>query len=320
MKLLLILAGLAAVLLAAWAWITQPLPPGARATAYPPVDAARLRAHVEMLSQRFFPRDAAHPANLDRAAAYIRGEFEHAGGQVSEQTYQVSGQTYRNVLAQFGPTTAQRVVVGAHYDAAGPIAAADDNASGVAGLIEIAYLLGRAPLATRVDLAAYTLEEMPFFRSETMGSAIHAASLKAQAVPVKAMLALEMIGYFSDAEDSQRFPLPFLSWLYPTRGNFIAVVGRLDQGLLVRRVKQAMLDASALPVYSMNAPRSLPGVDWSDHRSFWEAGYPAVMITDTAFYRNPNYHDASDRPETLDYGRMAMVAQAVYGAVLSLAR
>jgi hypothetical protein len=320
MKLLLIVIGLAVVLLAAWVWITQPLPPGVRATTYPQVDAARLRAHVEMLSHRFFPRDSAHPANLDRAAAYIRGEFERAGGQVSEQTYQVSGQTYRNVLAQFGPVTAQRLVVGAHYDAAGPIAAADDNASGVAGLIELANLLGRTPLAIRVELAAYTLEEMPFFRSETMGSAVHATSLKAQAVPVKAMLALEMIGYFSDAEGSQRFPLPFLSWIYPTRGNFIAVVGRLEQGMLVRRVKQAMRDASALPVYSMNAPRSLPGVDWSDHRSFWEAGYPAVMITDTAFYRNPNYHDASDRPETLDYGRMSMVVQAVYGAVLNLAR
>ena len=170
MKLLLIPVGLAAVLLAAWAWITQPLPRATRATAYPRVDAARLRAHVETLSQRFFPRDAAHPANLDRAAAYIRGEFERASGQVSEQTYQVSGQTYRNVMAQFGPATAQRVVVGAHYDAAGPIAAADDNASGVAGLIELAYLLGPAALAMRVELAAYTLEEMPFFRSESMGS------------------------------------------------------------------------------------------------------------------------------------------------------
>jgi Zn-dependent M28 family amino/carboxypeptidase len=288
----------------------------------PPVAPARLESHVRVLCDRFFPRDARHPENLDRAATYIRGEFERAGERlrVSEQSFEVEGKTYHNVLAQFGPDTRERIVVGAHYDVAGAIPGADDNASGVAGLIELAYLLNKAALPLRVELVAYTLEEPPYFTTEQMGSAVHAASLKRQGVAVRVMVSLEMIGYFTDAPDSQRFPLPVLALFYPSQGNFIAVVGKLDQGLIVRRVKRAMRKASSLPVHSINAPSWIPGVDWSDHRSYWKAGYPAVMITDTAFYRNDHYHTAGDRPETLDYQHMAMVVQGLYAAVLALAQ
>ena len=132
------------------------------------------------------------------------------------------------------------------------------------------------------------------------------------------MVSLEMIGYFNDQADSQHYPVALLKAFYPTRGNFIAVVGKLDQIRVLRRVKAAMVGASPLPVYSISAPRSIPGVDFSDHLNYWNAGYDAVMITDTAFYRNPNYHTFEDTPDTLDYRRMAQVVQGVYAAVTAL--
>lgn len=314
----LIVFGLLAML---WALVTQPLFPISRTVSAVVVDPARLEAHVRMLAERFVPRDEAHPRMLDRTAAYVRGEFEQAGGIVSDQPYELEGEWYRNVIALFGPDTEERIVVGAHYDSvAEEVPGADDNASGVAGLIELAYLLTDAPLPMCVELVAYTLEEGQHFRTQRMGSAVHARSLKAQGVPVRAMLSLEMLGFFSDAPNSQVYPHPVLKAFYPTQGNFIAVVGKLDQPWVVRRVKKAMRGGSELPVYSINAPRSVPGIDFSDHRNYWEAGYDAAMITDTAFYRNPHYHTAGDRPSTLDYERMAMVVQGVYAAVLVLAR
>lgn len=288
----------------------------------PAVDPARLEAHVRALAVDFIPRDDEHPENLDQAAAYIRREMEQAGGRAEDQPFEARGKTYRNVIAKFGPDARERIVVGAHYDAAGPYPGADDNASGVAGLIELAFLLGKGgPLPVQVELVAYTLEEPPYFASLAMGSATHAASLKKQGVKVRAMIALEMIGYFTDEPDSQELPAPFLKLFYPSTGNFIAVVGKLSQGRLVRKIKNAMKRAAApLPVESINAPESLPGVDFSDHRNYWAVGYPAVMITDTAFFRNPNYHMPSDKPETLDYRNMARVVEGVYGAVKALAR
>lgn len=287
-------------------------------TGGPVVPPARLEAHVRALSEDFVPRDHAHPENLDRAAAYVGAELERAGGSVTEQAYRVNGRTYRNVVARFGPDSRERVVVGAHYDAAGSFPAADDNASGVAGVIELAHLLAQAPPRSRVELAAYPLEEPPFFGTRHMGSAVHAASLRREGARVRAMLALEMIGYFSDAPGSQRYPLGILRAFYPSEGNFIAVVGKLGQGSLLRRVKRAMRRATPLPVHSLGAPRWVPGVDFSDHASFWDAGYDAVMVTDSAFYRNPHYHTARDTPETLDYRRTALVVQGVHAAVLAL--
>lgn len=310
------LAGLA-LLAALPLYLVQPLVRVPRGGPAPAVSPARLEAHVRALSA-VTPRDFQHPGNLDRAAAYVREELERAGGRVSYQEFQVNGATYRNVVADFGPDTRERVVVGAHYDAVGPHPAADDNASGVAGLIELAHLLGRGSLPVRVELVAYALEEPPFFRTPHMGSAVHAASLRRAGAEVKAMLSLEMIGYFSDAPGSQRFPLGLLRFLYPTEGSFIAVVGKVGQGSLVRRVKRAMRGSSPLPVHSLSAPRWVPGVDFSDHVNYWDAGYAAVMITDTAFYRNPHYHTADDTPDTLDYARMAQVVQGVHAAVLHL--
>jgi hypothetical protein len=283
------------------------------------VDAERLLAHVRALSETFSPRDHSRPDNLERAAVYIEEALARAGGRVESQPYRVAGHTYRNVLARFGPEEGERIIVGAHYDAEDTTPGADDNASGVAGLLELAVLLGRQPPPLRVDLVGFTLEEMPHFRTAQQGSAVYAQSLRDAGVRVRAMVSLEMLGAFSDAPGSQRYPAPGLSLRYGTTGNFIAVIGLLGQGELARTITDAMRAASPLPVQSLSAPRSLEGVDFSDHASFWDRGYPAVMVTDTAFFRNPRYHTPKDTWDTLDYARMAQVVQGVHCAVRALA-
>ena len=306
------------VLVFAWFWLTQPLLSRARPNPVRTVAPARLEAHVRKLSIELSPRDINHPENLDRAATYIAGELTQAGGSVSEQRYRVENRSYHNVIARFGPDTPERIVVGAHYDAFGALPGADDNASGVAGLIELARLLGAQPLVLRIDLVAFSTEEPPYFGTTGMGSSVHAQSLQKESASVRAMLSLEMIGYFSDQRSSQHFPAGILSAFYPSTGNFIGVVGRVSDGLLARRVKSAMSQAAPLPVYSVSAPSVIPGVDFSDQLNYWHAGYKAVMITDTAFYRNINYHTQHDTPEKLDYKRMAMVVEGVYAAVTEL--
>jgi len=302
-----------------WFWLTQPLLLRLTAKPQSSVDPTLLKAHVQMLSVDLSPRDERHIENLDRTAEYIKGEFRRFATTVSEQPFRVEGRSFRNVIATFGPEAGERIVVGAHYDAAGPFPGADDNASGVAGLIELGRLMSKQELKTRVDLVAFTLEEPPFFRTTGMGSAVHAESLKKAGVQVRVMFSLEMIGYFSDVANSQGFPAALLKLFYPSRGNFIAVVGRTSEGLLVRCVKRAMREASSLPVYSISAPSFIPGIDFSDQLSYWNAGYDAVMITDTAFYRNRNYHTENDTAEKLDYAKMAMVVQGVFASVVEVA-
>jgi hypothetical protein len=300
-------------------WVTQPLLPAGRRPESPRADPERLESDVRKLTTGLSPRDFAHHANLEGAARWLGEELRSAGGRVEDQRFSAAGQEYRNVLASFGPATRERIVVGAHYDTDGPLPGADDNASGVAGLLELARLLGREPPRSRVELVAYALEEMPFFATGEMGSRVHARALVKSGVPVRAMFSLEMVGFFSDAPGSQKFPFSLLRLFYPDRGNFIAVVGRVRDGLLVRRVKRSMRSASDLPVHSIAAPRSVPGLGLSDHASYWDAGYPAVMITDTAFYRNDRYHTERDTPDSLDYRRMAKVVEGVFEAVRDLA-
>jgi hypothetical protein len=323
----LVLALTCAGLLLAWAWVVQP---GviARGATPPPVDAATLRRHVVKLSEALYPRSFDHPANLQAAASYVEEQFRSLGARVELQKYRVAGQEYVNVIAHFGPQDGLLTVIGAHYDSHGEAAdgtaelathtpGADDNASGVAGLLELARLLQENPPAVAVDLLAYSLEEPPFYATEAMGSAVHARALRDSGRPLRLMLALEMIGYFDTTPGSQEYPSPVMKWFYPDRGDFIALIGRLGDVLTVRQVKSAMAGASDLPVYSMNAPRALEGVDFSDHRSYWDQGFPAVMVTDTAFFRNDQYHLAGDTAERLDYGRMAKVVQGVFEVIRS---
>ncbi len=310
-----VLVGLPALLAA---YLTQPLFFVSRRPSALRVDPERLRSTVEALATARAPRTFRHVSNLDRAAESIAAGLAAAGAAVSFQPFDVEGRAYRNVIASLGPDAGERIVVGAHYDAASSGIGADDNASGVAGLIELASLLRGASPSTPIELVAYTLEEPPYFGTRSMGSSVHASALRRSGAPVRAMIALEMIGYFSDEPGSQRFPFDALSLLYPSRGDFIAVVGCVGQAGLVRTVKRAMSGASDLGVRSINAPRLVPGVDLSDHASYWDEGFPAVMVTDTAFFRNRNYHTPDDTPDTLDYRRMALVVEGVFAAVKAL--
>ncbi|MCL2310246.1 MAG: M20/M25/M40 family metallo-hydrolase [Proteobacteria bacterium] len=281
-----------------------------------PADPSRLETYVRTLSTQFHPRN--RPETLQRAAEYIKNSLRETRARISEQEFEVDGAIFRNVIASFGPEEGERIIVGAHYDAVEETPGADDNASAVAGMLELAHMLDQHPsaLPLRVDLVAFALEEPPYFRTDQMGSAVYAALLAQNNIKVRAMIALEMIGYFSDQPDSQELPAAFLlRWFYPTEGNFIAVVGSLSDVVLARAVKEAMRKVSSLPVYSINAPQAVPGIDFSDHLNFWKLGYPAVMITDTAFFRNKNYHTAHDTAEKLDYPKMAQVVEGVYSAL-----
>ena len=282
------------------------------------VEPQRLRTHVDKLSVDFAPRNYKRIWNLNKCADYIGAHFKEAGAVLSNQTYTVKENVYRNVIGTFGPQTARRIVVGAHYDSFQDTPGADDNASGIAGLIELAYLLGKAELKQRVDLVAYTLEEPPFFRSGNMGSARHAYGLRLNEADVEAMLCLEMIGYFNDQKGSQQFYSAIHTFLYPDIGNFIAIIGSMDDRKLARSVKEVMRGATELPVHVMCAPKGYPGLDFSDHRNYWNHGYAAIMITDTAFMRNFAYHGSADTADRLDYRRMANVVVGVYEAVVHL--
>ncbi len=306
------LAGLGALLAAAVAWLGRtPSPEPATSCRARQVDPKRLEAHVRTLSETFHPRDHLHPENLERTASFLTEALERAGGRIHSEPYSTDGASYRNVIASFGPDSEERLIIGAHYDAAHGAPGADDNASGVAALLELAEVLGQRPPSMRVDLVGFTLEEPPHFRMPTQGSQVHAHALRAEGVKVRAMISVESIGYFSDAPDSQEYPLAALKLRYPSTGNFIGVVGRMEEGELVRTVHQALRAASPLPVESLTAPRGLEGVDFSDHASFWNEGYPAVMVTDTALFRNPNYHTPGDTWDTLDYARMAQVVEGL---------
>ena len=283
------------------------------------VDIKRLEKHVRVLSEDYHPRDYKNVKNLNSTADYILEHFIKAGARsASFQEYVVMGKTYKNVIARFGPDEGERIVIGAHYDTNVGTPGADDNASGVAGLVELAYLLGTSPITDNIELVAYTLEELPFFATNQMGSAIHAEELSAQDTKVKLMISLEMIGYFTDEENSQTFPIPLLKLIYPNKGNYIVVVSGIDQREITKRVKVSMRGATDLPVHSINAPSFVAGIDFSDHRNYWKNGYKAIMVTDTAFYRNTAYHEKNDTAHRLDYGRMAKVVVGIYEVIKEL--
>lgn len=278
-------------------------------------DPEQLRHTVSYLSSIVPSRSSINPRSLERAADYVSSSLTREGCSVHEQIYMLRGRKYRNLICSFGPDNGPRVILGAHYDVHfdnNP--GADDNASGVAALIELARLLNkRTPnFSHRLDLVAYTLEEQPHFRSSDMGSFVHARQLADEGVDVKLMVSVEMIGYFSESAGSQKYPNSLLRLFFPGRGDFIGVVGLAWDRGLVRRARNLMSVSTELPVYSINSPRFIPGIDLSDHRNFWSFEYPAVMVTDTAFYRNPNYHRPTDTSDTLDYRKMALVVEGLY--------
>lgn len=255
---------------------------------------------------------------LNTKADYIFNQFSQYDHQVSRQKYQVMGETYQNIIMTITGKNRDcgTYVIGAHYDTYANLPGADDNSSGVAGLIELAHLFSQIELMCDLQLVAFTLEEPPYFRSEHMGSYVHAQNLKNQNIQLEMMISLEMIGYFDDTVGSQQYPIHGLEHVYSDKGDFISVVGNLGQISQTRVIKKSMKQATDLPVHSINVPSIVQGIDFSDHLNYWAFGFPAVMVTDTAFLRNKNYHTKHDTAEKLDYQRMAKVIDGVFYAVL----
>jgi len=207
------------------------------------------------------------------------------------------------------------LVIGAHYDTVTGTCGADDNASGIAGLLELARLTSLKPLERTIRFVAFTLEEPPFFMTHNMGSYIYAKSLKEEGIKVYGMIALEMLGYYCNQKGCQYYPSSFFKLFYPDKGDFITLVGNMSSRTFIKNIERAFKSASSFPVKSFSGVSFIPGVDFSDHRNFWKFDFPAFMVTDTAFYRNPNYHEAGDTAKTLDYGKMAEVVAGLFKAL-----
>ncbi|SFE02510.1 M28 family peptidase [Nitrosomonas sp. Nm166] len=277
----------------------------------------RLQMHVEQLAGQIGERNVWRPQALHAAAEYIRSAWHQLGYEVHAQGYDMEGVWSENleIEIQGGAHASEIVLVGAHYDSVRGSPGADDNASGVAALLEIARHLSAIKPERTLRLVAFVNEEL--FNSAEMGSKIYARAARKRNDDIRIMLSLEMLGCYSDQPDSQNYP-SFLRWFYPNRGNFIGFVSNLKSRRALKELARAFAANSNFPFETLASPASVPGVGWSDHLSFWQQGYQGVMVTDTAFYRYPHYHRASDTPEKLDYNRMARVVEGVAGALAAL--
>jgi len=281
-------------------------------------DTIRIKRDLTFLTQECRYRNYQHMDSLNKAADYIHAAFKGISSRVEEQKYSFKDVEFRNIICSLGPEKGEHIIIGAHYDACGDQEGADDNASGVAGLLELARLLKNTQLKYRIDFVAYTLEEPPFFKSEYMGSYIHAKSLFDHKVPVKGMICLEMIGYYSEVEHSQGYPAFFLRWFYGNKGNFITVVQKYGNGVFGKSISKSMKKGQVIPTRSFSGPAWLPGVDFSDQLNYWKFGYSAVMITNTSFYRNLNYHTTNDKMEHINVGKMGLVVDELYRTITNM--
>ncbi|WP_272625005.1 M28 family peptidase [Sphingomonas sp. QA11] len=286
-----------------------PLPPLTPAEAQL---AARLRGHVTAIAS--VPHNVEHPVELKRAARHIEGALAGMGYAVRRQNFSAGGERVRNIEVAIDPATpdAPTLVVGAHYDSAFDAPGANDNGSGTAAVIELARSLAdlRGKAALRIRLVLFVNEEPPRFKTPLMGSVVYAAQLKRSGEPVFGMISLETLGYYSDRPGSQHYPWP-LGMLYPQTGNFVAFVGTTDARGFVRRTVRSFREVARFPSVGGTAPGFVQGVDWSDHWAFSAEGFPALMVTDTAPFRYPYYHDVGDTPDKVDYDRLARVVTAL---------
>jgi Zn-dependent M28 family amino/carboxypeptidase len=276
--------------------------------------AERLRKHVTAVASE--PHNVGHPEALERSAQYIEKTLADLGYQVHTQPF--DGGRARNIEVALvpddgpGPT----LVIGAHYDSAFKAPGANDNGSGVAALLELARLLAGLQTKTGfpIRLVFFANEEPPYFQTQRMGSLVYANRLKAQGERVQAMISLETMGYYRDSRGSQRYPFP-LSLLYPDTGDFIAFVGTVGSRPLVRKTVASFRQHARFPSVGGTAPGFVQGIDWSDHWAFEQAGYPALMVTDTAPFRYPHYHSTADTPDKLDYPRLARVVAGLEAVI-----
>ncbi len=277
-------------------------------------DTGRIRNDLVRITKTDRPRNYQNLNALNYVADYIFNELRQGCDTVYFQEYQVNGSTYKNVIGKKGKNKPGKIIIGAHYDAAGNQEGADDNASGVSGLLELSRLISNEDLKYQIEFVAYTLEEPPFFRTDNMGSHIHARSLSDKQEQITGMICLEMIGYFSDEKNSQDYPISALKLLYGTKGNFITVVQKTENGAFGPTFSRIMKKQKRIRTISFKGS-DVAGIDFSDHLNYWRYNYPAVMITNTAFFRNKNYHKSTDKLETLDLYRMALVIDEVFLAI-----
>ncbi len=258
-------------------------------------------------------------AVLSEVGLFIENEFKKHTKNVYRQNYVVRNKEYFNVIGLIGDTTKPRVVVGAHYDVCDTLPGADDNGTGVVGLLQVMKQLKNDTLGKYCfEIVAYTLEEPPFFGTEYMGSYVHAQSLSKRAVDVYGMVSLEMIGYFSDEKKSQDYPLNFLRMFYGNVGDYITIVRKMNKGPFARNFWSKYKKSDRVKTKKFTGPQSLTGIDFSDHRNYWHFEYDAIMLTDTAFYRNKNYHRVSDTVDSIDFARMAAVIDGVVWTLRSM--
>lgn len=271
----------------------------------------RLRSHVRHLAGEIGERNIWHPDALTAAADYIRDQWRTLGYRVDEQNYELSGIRCANLEVRGGDSHDKPIIViGAHYDTVMGSPGANDNASGVAALLELPHLLEDSPETHRLRFVAFVNEEAPFFATDCQGSERYAGRARENDMQIELMISLETIGYYSDTPGSQAYP-PFLRWLYPDRANFVALISNLRYRRQLRRVHDAFRKSSDFPVQRLSGPATIPGLSWSDHHAFWHYGYPAIMMTDTAFYRYPYYHTPLDTPDRVDYARLAHVTRGL---------
>ena len=274
--------------------------------------ALNLETHVRAVASE--PHNLAHPEALERSALYIEETLTRFGYDVRWQVFDVAEHQVRNIEVVLAPpsSTVHTLVVGAHYDSADDSPGANDNGTGVAALLEMARLLREQPLtpALRLRLVFFVNEEQPYGKTENMGALRHARALAAQGEKITGMIALETLGYFSSIKGSQRLPFPF-NWLYSDRGNFVAFIGLPGARAFLGKAVAAFRSTGAFPATGTIAPASVEGADLSDHWAYHQIGVPALMITDTALYRNPFYHQPFDTPDTVDYASLARITQGM---------
>jgi len=286
---------------------------------YAQSDSIRIMQHLKTITKTVGYRNYKNIPLLNQTAEYIFSVFRQYADTVYYQPYHVNGATYKNVVCRLGSANQKPlVVVGAHYDVCGNQEGADDNASGVVGLLELVRLLSIEKLNYPVEFVAYSLEEPPFFRTKYMGSYIHAKSLSDARTPVFGMVALEMIGYFDDRTKSQTYPVKVMKVAYGRTGNFILLVRNTGAGEFVKKFVSAFNDDATIDTHNFKAPAKIEGIDFSDHLNYWKFNYDALMVTNTAFYRNRNYHQTSDTMETLDVSKMMKVIDTTASAIKKL--
>ncbi|MDP2939406.1 MAG: M20/M25/M40 family metallo-hydrolase [Candidatus Omnitrophota bacterium] len=279
----------------------------------------RIRKHIYMLSHKIGNRSVFYYDNLERAANYISEQFVTYGYKVEFQEYILENKKVKNIIAVKNGIKASEeiIVVGAHYDSCfNP--GADDNASGVAGVLELARFMKDKDIDRTIKFIAFANEEPPYFKTENMGSRIYAREAKIKNEAIKAVIILETIGLYTNKINSQRYPI-ILGIFYPNKGNFITIVGNINSRHLVNKIKTSFRKYSKFPISSI-ALDFIPASDFSDHWSFWKEGYSAVMVTDTAFLRNFHYHRDSDTWEKLSYENMACVIEAFCSVLFDLAK